>query len=495
MAETLSNGVIVDSSFALEKALSLRQAIEPPREVLDRLGIVDVTYYSFDDKLHQGQVVMDKDLLADVKGAFDLMTQTKFPVFSVIPSMDRSFMTDEQKAKTVNNSNGFSYRKVAGTDRLSNHSFGRAIDINPEINPYIKGEYSYGLDYDPTKPGTLTKDSVIVQYFKNRGWIWGGDWTDRKDYMHFEKPLEEQSNVFEVSPDLSIPKEEYYRKELAGITPDAFFVLGGGSRQITDSKGRKSYKTSPYKGKNWEGKPAQVDEEGNIRRKEQKPVSGGAKARPIAAAELGEYYPDATIVTMSHRPRHLFQLSEETIEPADFPAFAKVLDQDLQRLRVRNEIIENPASCSTFTEIIEIIKLCAEHQWQDVAVVTNDYQIERAQKFVDALKDDDKRMEIKNQLQFLFKSGEETDLFNEKWEELEQALGKFKENNVNVVFVSAENILRRRSHHYETLINRLIETDQYHNVVEQEGVGNESIDAGIYNFAQDSFREYILSLK
>lgn len=475
MAETLSNGVIVDSSFTLEKALSLRQAIEPPREVLDRLGIVDVTYYSFDGKLHQGQVVMDKDLLADVKGAFDLMTQTKFPVFSVIPSMDRSFMTDEQKAKTVNNSIGFSYRKVAGTDRLSNHSFGRAIDINPEINPYIKGEYSYGLDYDPAKPGTLTKDSVIVQYFKNRGWIWGGDWTDRKDYMHFEKPLEEQSNVFEIKIDQSISKEDYYKKELAGITPDALFVLGGGNREITDSKGRKSFKTSPYKGKFFPQK------------------TGGAKARPIAVAELGEYYPDAVIVTMSHRPRHLFQLEEQTIEPADFPAFAKVLHQDLQRLRVGNEIIENPASCSTFTEIIEIIKFCAEHQWQNVAVVTNDYQIERAQKFMDALKDDNKRMEIKNQLQFLFKSGAETDLFNEKWGEFEQALVKFKENNVNVVFVSAENILRRRSPHYQTLINELVELDGYKNVVEQERIGNGKIAEGKYNFAQESFKEYILS--
>ena len=475
MAETLSNGVIVDSSFTLEKALSLRQAIEPPREVLDRLGIVDVTYYSFDDKLHQGQVVMDKDLLADVKGASDLMTQTRFPVFSVIPSMERSFMTDEQKAKTVNNSIGFSYRKVAGTDRLSNHSFGRAIDINPEINPYIKGEYSYGLDYDPAKPGTLTKDSVIVQYFKNRGWIWGGDWTDRKDYMHFEKPLEEQSNVFEIKIDQSISKEDYYKKELAGITPDAFFVLGGGNREITDSKGRKSFKTSPYKGKFFPKK------------------TGGAKARPVAAAELGEFYPNAKIVTLSHRPRELFQMTEQDTQPVIFPAFAEVLASDLKRLRVKNEIIQQPQSTSTLSEIMEIIELSARNGWQNVAVITNDYQVERAQKLLDILKDDEKRILLRNQLQFLFKTGEESDLFNRQWQGLEDALLKFKNSDKHIVFVPAENILRRRSPHYQTLIDELVELDGYKNVVEQERIGNRKIAEGEYNFAQESFKEYVLS--
>jgi len=479
MSETLSESIIIDSNLTLEQALSLKQQLEPPSEVLGKLGITDVTYYSFDGKLHQGQVVLDRGLLADVKGAFDLMTQIKFPVFSVIPSMDRSFMTDEEKAKTVNNSNGFSYRKVVGTDRLSNHSFGRAIDINPQINTYIKGEYSYGLDYDPTKPGTLTEDSVIVQYFKNRGWEWGGDWVDRKDYMHFEKPLEEeQSNVFEVKIDQSIPKEEYYREQLGEITPDVFFVLGGGNRKVTDSKGRKSHKTSPYKGRFFPEK------------------TGGAKARPLAAVELSEFYPGAKIVTMSHRPKNLFQLAEQTTQPTDYPTFAHVLSDDIQRAGVnRDRIIEKPEPTSTLTEIMEVVKLSAQNDWQNVAVITNGYQVERAQRLLDILKDGEKRILLKNQLQFLFKIGEESDLFNREWQKLEDALSKFKTNNVRVVFVSSENVLKKRSPHYESLINELMELDGYKNVVEQERVGNGKIAEGAYNFAQDSFKEYILSLK
>lgn len=188
MTETLQNGVIIDSNLTLEQALSLPQVIEPPSEVLEKLGITNVTYYSFDGLLHQGQILIDRELMDDIKGVFDLITKIKFPVFSVIPKMDRTLMTDEEKEQTVNNCVGFSYRKVAGEDRFSNHSFGRAFDINPQMNPYIKGEFSYGLIYDPLRMGTLTEEGEIVGYLKSRDWVWGGDWTDRKDYMHFQKP-------------------------------------------------------------------------------------------------------------------------------------------------------------------------------------------------------------------------------------------------------------------------------------------------------------------
>ena len=95
----------------------------------------------------------------------------------------------------------------------------------------------------------------------------------------------------------------------------------------------------------------------------------------------------------------------------------------------------------------------------------------------------------------MFKIGEESDLFNREWQGLEDALSKLKTNNVRVVFVSSENVLKKRSPHYESLINELMELDGYKNVVEQERVGNGKIAEGAYNFAQDSFKEYILSLK
>jgi peptidoglycan LD-endopeptidase CwlK len=96
----------------------------------------------------------------------------------------------------ANNTSGFNYRMIAGTERLSNHARGRAIDINPLLNPCIRGDFVQpaGAAYDPSRPGTLTTDSPVTQFLKARGWIWGGDWASGrdgkplKDYQHFEKP-------------------------------------------------------------------------------------------------------------------------------------------------------------------------------------------------------------------------------------------------------------------------------------------------------------------
>lgn len=78
--------------------------------------------------------------------------------------------------------------------RFSNHSWGRAIDINPLTNPYVKGdkvlppEGRQFLDRTRAYPGAILAGSWVVKLFEEHGWTWGGSWTDRKDYQHFEKP-------------------------------------------------------------------------------------------------------------------------------------------------------------------------------------------------------------------------------------------------------------------------------------------------------------------
>ena len=46
-------------------------------------------------------------------------------------------------------------------------------------------------EYDEKAKGTLTKDHPLVIFMKERGWIWGGDWSkigdSGVDYQHFEK--------------------------------------------------------------------------------------------------------------------------------------------------------------------------------------------------------------------------------------------------------------------------------------------------------------------
>lgn len=82
---------------------------------------------------------------------------------------------------------GYSCRMVAGTNRISQHGFGKAIDINSNINPMMTndGVILVGSSYNPSAPGTVTRDSAVVKAFEEAGWGWGGDFTANKDYMHF----------------------------------------------------------------------------------------------------------------------------------------------------------------------------------------------------------------------------------------------------------------------------------------------------------------------
>ncbi len=161
-----------------------------PQDIIERLTVVPVSFYSFDDREETGSVVIDRDLAGDIEELFALMLREKFPIRSVVPISDVRFDWDDERSMQANNTSVFNYRFIAGTAKLSNHARGRAIDINPLFNPFIKGDFIQpkGAVYDPSRAGTIATDSFIVAFLKARGWTWGGDWTDRKDYQHFEKP-------------------------------------------------------------------------------------------------------------------------------------------------------------------------------------------------------------------------------------------------------------------------------------------------------------------
>ena len=76
----------------------------------------------------------------------------------------------------------FNWRVISGTNRLSAHSFGIAIDINVDYSNYWKWE-------KPGRDGVLRyKNKIpmeIVEIFEKHGFIWGGKWY-HYDTMHFE---------------------------------------------------------------------------------------------------------------------------------------------------------------------------------------------------------------------------------------------------------------------------------------------------------------------
>jgi hypothetical protein len=182
--EAQQTKAISDCNYTLKESLAGKDI---PKEIKENLRLVDVYYYSFDNKLHKGQLVIDKDLENDIKWIFEMLKEKRFPIKRVIPVVKYHWSDD--KSMKANNSSAFNYRLVANTNRFSNHSTGRAIDINPWQNPQIiDGAASpKRAVYNPKVKGTISKRSLIVRLFKERGWSWGGDWKTRADYQHFEK--------------------------------------------------------------------------------------------------------------------------------------------------------------------------------------------------------------------------------------------------------------------------------------------------------------------
>ena len=90
----------------------------------------------------------------------------------------------EWKEYISNIAGTFNWRTIAGTNRLSFHSFGMTIDINIRHSHYwqwdckCKNESS-NLQYRNAIPQEL------VDIFEKHGFIWGGKWY-HYDTMHFE---------------------------------------------------------------------------------------------------------------------------------------------------------------------------------------------------------------------------------------------------------------------------------------------------------------------
>jgi len=90
-----------------------------------------------------------------------------------------------QKNQTVRNcifpcSGTFNYRIIAGTNQLSPHSFGIAIDL--AVN---KGDYWKWSSKEAATKRLSTYPNGIVDAFEKNNFIWGGKW-GHFDIMHFE---------------------------------------------------------------------------------------------------------------------------------------------------------------------------------------------------------------------------------------------------------------------------------------------------------------------
>lgn len=67
----------------------------------------------------------------------------------------------------------YANRRIEDNSRLSEHAYGRAIDINPGANPMLNSQLRTNMPKN------------IAELARKYGLVWGGTWHSKKDPMHF----------------------------------------------------------------------------------------------------------------------------------------------------------------------------------------------------------------------------------------------------------------------------------------------------------------------
>jgi hypothetical protein len=160
---------------------------------VDQLRLMSLNFVGFDGAAHRGELVVNADRAVEIAYAFADLYTARFPIERM--ETVEKYNSDDDASMAANNTSAFNCRAITGGTAWSNHSYGRAIDINTVQNPYISGS---GTVYPPngapyadrtlTAPGMIHAGDRTEQAFTTRGWTWGGSWDTPIDYQHFEKP-------------------------------------------------------------------------------------------------------------------------------------------------------------------------------------------------------------------------------------------------------------------------------------------------------------------
>ncbi len=161
---------------------------------IEELSVVQVDYLDYAAHRQTGKLIVNRKLAPEVKAIFRELYKHRFQIERMEPV--ENFGGNDERSMEANNTSAFNCRDVTGQKgKFSNHSWGRAIDINPLTNPYVKvtrvlpeGGRAY-LDRTVEHTGSILAGGFAVRLFTRHGWTWGGSWPDRQDYQHFEKKI------------------------------------------------------------------------------------------------------------------------------------------------------------------------------------------------------------------------------------------------------------------------------------------------------------------
>ncbi|MDX6298946.1 MAG: hypothetical protein QOF53_160 [Nocardioidaceae bacterium] len=158
---------------------------------------VTINRFTYRHVVARGSLIVRASAVPDILRVFRAAFAERFPIRSMRPTDNyyahgrRTPTQSDVAAMRADNTSAFNCRPVTGNPyRVSQHSYGNAIDINTVRNPYVVGRRVYPsfaktyLNRSEVRTGMITRSGVIATMMRRNGWPWGARWSD-PDYQHF----------------------------------------------------------------------------------------------------------------------------------------------------------------------------------------------------------------------------------------------------------------------------------------------------------------------
>jgi hypothetical protein len=155
---------------------------------LGQLRLLTLDHWGYDGTEHQGELVVHAAYADSMVEVFRRLFDARFPIERMV--LVDVYGGDDHASTLANNTAAFNCRAVGNPSSWSEHAFGRAIDVNPLVNPYVLDprvhipELAPYLDRGREARGMIRPGDVAVEAFASVGWRWGGTWS-APDYQHF----------------------------------------------------------------------------------------------------------------------------------------------------------------------------------------------------------------------------------------------------------------------------------------------------------------------
>lgn len=163
---------IPDDIFEKMQGKSYKADCTLPRE---NLRYIHVLHVGFDNQVHEGELVVNKDIADDVLEIFKELYESGYQIEKV--RLVDEYDADDEASMSDNNSSAFNFRFIS-------HPYVKTVDGELSIEPANAADY---VDRSKDFSHKIDHDDLCYKLFTEHGFEWGGDWTHSKDYQHFEK--------------------------------------------------------------------------------------------------------------------------------------------------------------------------------------------------------------------------------------------------------------------------------------------------------------------